>query len=60
MKYVEYEEEEEGWIIEEAKDRTLRLIFFFSWIVVILYINIFTLNLENSVPRNNELIDVME
>lgn len=60
MKYVEYEEEEEGWIIEEAKDRTLRLIFFFSWIVVILYINIFTLNLENSVPRNNELIAVME
>lgn len=60
MKYVEYEEEEEGWIIEEAKDRTLRLIFFFSWIVVILYINIFALNLENSVPRNNELIAVME
>lgn len=60
MKYVEYEEEEEGWIIEEAKDRTLRLIFFFSSIVVILYINIFTLNLENSVPRNNELIAVME
>lgn len=60
MKYVEYEEEEEGWIIEEAKDRTLRLIFFFSWIVVISYINIFALNLENSVPRNNELIAVME
>lgn len=60
MKYVEYEEEEEGWIIEEAKDRTLRLIFFFSWIVVILYINIFALNLENSIPRNNELIAVME
>lgn len=60
MKYVEYEEEEEGWIIEEAKDRTLRLIFFFSSIVVISYINIFALNLENSVPRNNELIAVME